>query len=139
MSEPFRIGLNGKFLYGTAGVMAANEAKNLTDVTLDLGAITADTTSRASGKWKSDKAVLLEGTLQWTMHARAGNAALAAVAAAFFGLDLIALYPKDAESGEGLDADFTITKFTREEPLTGVIQYRCEGKPSDELREAQWH
>ena len=139
MGNSFRIGLNGQFLYGDSGTMAANETKNITDVTLDIGAVTAETTSRASGKWQSDKAVLLESTLQWTMHDRVGDAGLAAIKAAFFNLETIALYPKDDASGEGLDADYTLTKCSREEPLKGVIVYKCEAKPCDENREASWH
>ena len=135
----YRIGLDGQFLFGAAGNPATTEITNVQDVTLDLSAIEADTKTRASRTWATSKVVLLQGSVQFTMLDKEGDIALSALKTAFFSKGKVALWPKDAESGEGLDADYGITGFSRNEQLTEVIAYNVTAKPNNEQREPQWH
>jgi len=135
----YRIGLNGVFLYGTAGSTAATTALNITDVTLETSAIEADAKSRASTTWVPTKVAMLQATLTFTMLDEEGDAAIAAVKAAYFAKGKIAFYPTDVAGGDGLDADYNITGLSRNESLTEIISYSVTAKPNNEQREPSWH
>ena len=44
-----------------------------------------------------------------------------------------------ATGGQGLDADFMVTKFTREEPLDEAIVVKVTAKPTLSTRSPTWH
>ena len=134
----FRIGLNGSFLYGTAGSSAASVATNVTDVQLELSAIEIDTKSRASTTWATSKVALLQATLTFSMLDKEGDSAVAAVKAAFFAKGKIAFWPKDLVGGDGLNADYYVTGLSRNESLVVVITYSVTAKPTDEQRAPVW-
>ena len=133
----FRVGLDGKFLYGSAGSTASTESNNVVECTLNLSARTADTTRRGK-TWATSKPVLLEATVDFTIKDVEGDALISTVRGAYIGKSRIALYPTDADGGEGLDADFYITAFTRNEPLEDVITYSVTAVPTDEERDPTW-
>lgn len=133
----YRIGLDGKFLYGTAGSTATTEADNVQDVSLGVSARTAEAIRRGK-TWVATKPTILEGTVEFGMLDIEGDSFLADIKSAFFGKTKIALYPKDAATGEGLDADYYIVDFKRDEANEEFISYNVTAKPTDETRDPSW-
>ncbi|NBB84212.1 MAG: hypothetical protein GVY28_12510 [Alphaproteobacteria bacterium] len=113
----FILGMNGKLYHGTSGSTATTEITNVQDVTLQLEAAEADVTTRGNSGWRATAATLKEATLEFTMLWQPSDSAFAAIRDAFLNSTDIALLALDQASGEGLDADFTITSFSRGEPL----------------------
>ena len=140
----YQFGLTGSLLYTypADGNQALTEADNVRDVTLTLTTIDADTTSRASTLFKSSKVLLLEGVVTFEILDEIDDPFLVALQTAFTEKAEIALWIKDssvASEGQGLDGDFNITSFTRNEPLEDVMTYSVEAKPNNELREPAWN
>jgi hypothetical protein len=50
----------------------------------------------------------------------------------------IAIWAKDASSGEGFDADVYVSSWPRLEPNPDFIVYNIEFVPSDEQRDPTW-
>jgi len=139
----YKIGLDGVLKRGTtatAGTQATVTVTNCTDVTLDLGTAVADTTSRASTNWASEVVVLMNGTLTFKMLNNTGDSdgAIAAIKDAFFDKDPIPLWPRDSATGEGLDGDWNITKFARDESMLQVQAFDVTATPNNEEREPVW-
>lgn len=133
----YRIGLEGVFYWGTAGSQAATEADSVRTCTLNLTTREADTTKRGK-TWATSKVILLEGSLEFEIIDQESDTLIAAARAAYLGKSRLAFWATDAASGEGLDADFYITSFTRNEPLEDIITYSVTAKPTDELRDPTW-
>jgi hypothetical protein len=133
----YLMGLDGKFLYGTAGSQASTEADNVDGVNLSLSAEVAEAKRRGK-TWVANKVTYLSGEVTWNMYDIEADAFLTAVKNAYMGQSKIALYPTDKASGEGLDADFYITGFNRTEDNDGYIMYAVTAKPTDEQRNPTW-
>ena len=133
----YRIGLNGKFHHGASGAQAATEANNVRNVNLNLSKRTAEAVRRGK-KWVAKKPVITEGTVEFECYDIEADALVAALRAAFMADTRIALYPTDADTGEGLDADFYITKFSRNEANEDFITYSVTAEPTDEERDPNW-
>jgi len=134
----YRMGLDGKFYYGTAGTTAASEANNVDGVNLNLSSDEAEAKRRGK-KWVATKVTYLRGELSWNMYDIEADPFLAAIKNAYIGKGKVALYPTDGASGEGLDGDYTITGFNRTEDNEGYIMYAVTAKPIDEQRDPIWH
>lgn len=134
----FRIGLDGEFLWGAKGSSAATESSDVEDVQLELSAI-AITALLRGDTWENNDVVALQATVSFNLYDREGGALVAALRAAFLAKDKIALWPKDITGGEGLDADYVITKFSRSEQTQEYIKYAVECKPNRAQRTPQWH
>ncbi|MFW5679526.1 MAG: phage tail tube protein [Pseudomonadota bacterium] len=113
----FILGMDGKTYHGPSGSKATEEITNIRDVTLQLEAGEADVTTRANSGWRATAATLREATLEFQMLWKPSDAAFSAIRDAFLNSDEIALLALDQTDGEGLDGDFTITSFSRGEPL----------------------
>ena len=120
MSE-FVLGMNAKLYYGAAGGSAATEMGNVRDVTLTLEAGEADVTTRANLGWRATAPTLRECTAEFEMLWKPGDAGFDAVKTAFLtssSIRLAVLTGDRAASGtEGPLGDFSITNFSRNEPL----------------------
>lgn len=134
----YRIGLDGKFYRGAAGSTPSTEADNVDNVNLNCSARMAEAVRRGK-TWVAKKAIILEATVDFELFDIEGDAFVAAIKAAFLGKSRIALYPTDADSGEGLDADYYISNFTRSESNTEFITYKVTAEPTDEQRDPNWH
>ena len=132
-----RIGLNGVFKYGTAGSQADTTSNNVDGVTLSID-IEAVKSLRRGKTWRSSKTIAKDASLSFTVEDREGDAFLVALKAAVVGLSRIALYPTDVSGGDGLDADWYITGFNRDENNTEAITYSVTAEPTDELRDPSW-
>ncbi len=130
----FVLGMNAKVYQGAAGVDLAsqNEITNVKDVTLNLEAGEADVTTRANGGWRGTAATLRDCTVEFEMLYEPGNTQYEAMKTAFLSsgtVALAALTGEKATSGsEGPRGDFSITNFSRSEPLEEGVMVSVTAK-----------
>jgi TP901-1 family phage major tail protein len=123
MAEEFILGMNAKIYQGPSGgdLATLNEMSNVRDVTLNLEAGEADVTTRANQGWRATAPTLRECTAEFEMLWKPGDAGFDAIKTAFLTSSTIALAVltgEKATSGtEGPRGDFSITNFSRSEPL----------------------
>ncbi len=123
MSQTFLLGMNAKIYQGAAGADLATvtEMSNVKDVTLNLEAGEADVTTRGNQGWRATVATLRECSVEFEMLWNPGDAGFEAIKTAFLSagtLRLAVLTGEKATSGtEGPLGDFSITNFSRNEPL----------------------
>lgn len=135
-----RVGLEGEFYYGDAGSTPAAEAENVDDVSLKISKRTAERIKRHK-KYVTKKVTVTEATLTFTIVDVEGDAFLTAVKNAAMNDTRIALYGLDVEAasgGEGLDADWYITEFGRDENNAEFVSYSVTAVITDEERDPSW-
>ncbi|HOA75209.1 MAG TPA: phage tail tube protein [Phycisphaerae bacterium] len=133
-----KLGMEARLYYGTAGATATTELINVKDVTLNLETGEADVTTRGNQGWRATVATLKNGTVEFEMIWDTGDAGFAAIKDAYFNNTAIALAILDGANGEGLDADFSITNFSRNEPLEEAITVSVTAKPTYSTRAPAW-
>lgn len=133
-----KLGMDAKLYYGDSGSTASTEIDNVRDLTFNLSTQETDVTTRGNGGWVATQATLKEGSLDFSMIWDTSDAAFTAIQTAFFANDSIAFLVLDEEDGQGLDADFTITNFTRNENLTDAITVDVTAKPAYSTRAPEW-
>ena len=123
MPEEFILGMNAKIYQGPTGTDLATlaEMSNVKDVTLNLEAGEADVTTRANQGWRATAPTLRECTAEFEMLWKPGDAGFDAIKTAFLTSATIALAvltgDKATSGTEGPRGDFSITNFSRNEPL----------------------
>jgi len=124
MPDTFVKGMDAKLYYhATAGTALASmtEADNVRDVTINTSAGSADTTTRGNSGWRSTTPGLRELTIEFEMLHKPGDAFFETVRDAYLNgtaIELCALTGEiDTEDSEGPKGSFTITNFSRSEPL----------------------
>jgi len=132
-----RIGLEGEFLYGTAGVTPTVEADNVDNVALAISKRTAERIQRHK-RYVAKKVTVTEATLSFEITDEDSDAFLAAIRAAAMADTRIAMFAKDITAGEGLDADWYITEFSRDESNSEFISYKVTAVVTDEDRDPTW-
>jgi len=133
-----KLGMDAKIYYGTAGATATTELNNVRNVTLNLETGEADVTTRGNQGWRATVATLKNGTVEFEMLWDTGDAGFTAIKDAYFNNTPIALAILDGDNGEGLDADFSITNFSRNEPLEEAITVSVTAKPTYSTRAPTW-
>ena len=133
-----RLGMQAKLYYGAAGASATSELTNVKDVTLNLETGEADVSVRASEGWRATVATLKNGSVEFTMIWNTEDEGFTAIKNAYFNNTAIALAVLDGEGGSGLDADFSVTNFTRNEPLEEAITVNVTVKPTYVSRAPTW-
>lgn len=119
----FLLGMNAKIYQGAAdaALSALTEMSNVKDVTLTLEAGEADVTTRANSGWRATAPTLRECTAEFEMMWKPGDAGFDAIKDAFLAsstLRLAILTGEKATPGsEGPLGNFSITNFSRSEPL----------------------
>lgn len=131
------LGLNAKLYRGTKGTTAATEVTNVKDVTVNLESGEADVTTRASAGWKATVATLKDASLEFTILYDTADPDFQAFQAAYFGNTALALLAADS-AGKGLDADFTISGFSIEQPLEEAMSVSVTAKPTASSRAPVW-
>jgi len=131
------LGLDAKLLRGAVGATGATEVKNVKDLTLNLESSEADVTTRATKGWKATVAALKEASLEFGILYDTEDADFTAFQAAYFGNTPIALFVTDGD-GHGLDADWSITGFTVEQPLEEALTVSVTAKPTASTRAPAW-
>jgi hypothetical protein len=133
-----RLGMQAKLYHGAAGATATTELANVKDVTLNLETGESDVTTRASNGWRATIATLKNGSVEFTLIWDTEDAGFTAIKNAYFNNTAIALAVLDGEGGSGLDADFSVTNFTRNEPLEEAITVNVTVKPTYVSRAPTW-
>ena len=133
-----KLGMEAKLYYGAAGATAATELTNVKDVTLNLESGEADVTTRANAGWRATVGTLKTGSVEFEMIWDSDDAGFTAIKDAYFNNEPIALAILDEAGGEGLDADFSITNFSRKEALEQAITVSVTAKPTYSTRAPAW-
>ena len=111
---------------------------NVMDVTLDLSTSEADVTTRNNKGWKATVAAIKDGSVDFDMVWDTTDAGLTAIKDAFLANGVIGLQVFDGPSGEGLQADWMITSFSRTEPLEEAIKVSVTAKPTFSATAPSW-
>lgn len=123
----FKLGMNAKIFYGAAdaALTAMVELTNVKDVTLNLETGEADVTTRANAGWRATAATLRECSAEFQMVWKDTDAGFTAIKAAWLASTAIELAiltgAKSTSGSEGPKGNFTITNFSRSEPLEEAI------------------
>lgn len=130
----FILGMNAKIYHGAAGaeLSVLTELSNAKDVTLNLEAGEADITTRANAGWRATAPTLRECTVDFEMVWKPGDAGFEAVKTAFLTsgtIELAVLDQDKTESGaQGPKGSFSITSFSRNEPLEEALTVPVSAK-----------
>ncbi len=122
-ARTFLLGMNAKAYQGAAGaaLSALSEMSNVKDVSLNLEAGEADVTTRANNGWRANAATLRECAAEFEMLWKPGDLIFQAVKKAYLTSGTIRMAfltgAIDGEDAEGPVGDFSIPKFSRNEPL----------------------
>lgn len=125
----FKLGIQAKLLYGSAGSQGSTEAQNVKDLTLSLETGTADITTRAASGWRAKMATLKEGSLEFQVNYDTEDAFCTALISNFLAGSAMAFFVTDG-SGTGLDADWTLTNCSIEQPLEEAISVSVTAEPT---------
>jgi hypothetical protein len=122
-AQTFLLGMNAKIYQGVAGaeLSALTEMPNVKDVTITLDAGKADVTTRANSGWRATVATLRECKVEFQMLYQPSDAGFRAIRTAYLTAGRVRLAAlTGAREASGIDGplgDFSITSFTRSEPL----------------------
>ena len=131
------LGLDAKLLRGAAGSSGSTEVTNVKDLTLSLESGEADVTTRATKGWKASVATLKEASLEFGILYDTEDSDFQAFSDAYFNNTPIAMFVTDG-AGNGLDADWSITGFSVEQPLEEALSVSVTAKPTSSTRAAEW-
>ena len=131
------LGLDAVLLRGPAGSTGSTEVKNVKDLTLNLESGEADVTTRATSGWKASIATLKEASLEFGILYDTEDADFTAFRDAYFSNTALALFVTDG-NGSGLDADWSITGFSVEQPLEEAVTVSVTAKPTASTRAPAW-
>ena len=126
-----KLGLDAKLNYKIGGVSGGGswvELTNVKDVTLSLEKGEADITTRANNGWRATIGTLKEASVEFEMVWDTADAGFTAIKDAFFNGTAIGLQVLDGDAGSGLEADFSITNFSRSEPLEEALTVSVTAK-----------
>ena len=130
-----RLGMEAVLNYKTGGQDGGAgswvELANVRDVTLSLEAGEADVTTRANSGWRAVVATLKEASVEFEMVWDTADAGFGAVKDAYLNNAPIGMQILDGSTsgaGEGLQADFMITSFSRSESLEEAITVSVTAK-----------
>ena len=131
------LGMDGVLYRGVAGTTATTAMSNVKDVTLALEIGEADVTTRGSGGWELTETTLLKGSVSFKMLWDTEDTDFSAIQTAFFNRTALAFFVTDG-SGTGLDADFKVLSFSRDEALTEAMSVDVTIKPTRSTRAPEW-
>lgn len=131
------LGLDAKLLRGAAGSTGSTEVKNVKDLTLNLESGEADVTTRATKGWRATVATLKDASLEFGILYDTEDSDFQAFSDAYFNNTPLALFVTDG-NGNGLDADFSITGFSVEQPLEEALSVSVTAKPTASTRAPLW-
>ena len=132
-------GLDAKLFRGTAGTQGTIEVTNVKDVSLSLESGEADVTTRKAKGWKLSVATLKEASLEITILYDTEDEDFLAFKEAYFSNTPISLFVTDGDTtAHGLDADFSVTGFTVDQPLEEAVTVKVTAKPTASDRAPVW-
>jgi len=137
-----KLGMEAKLYFGAALIGPWTELKNVKDVTLNLETGEADVTTRGNAGWRATIGTLKDGSIEFEMVWDTEDAGFEAIKDAFFGNTPIAIAAMDGAietpGSEGLQGLFSVTNFTRNEPLEEVLAVQVTLKPTYSATPPQW-
>ena len=134
-----KLGLDAKLFRGTAGTQGTIEVTNVKDVSLSLESGEADVTTRKAKGWKLSVATLKEASLEITILYDTEDEDFLAFKEAYFSNTPLSLFVTDGDTtAHGLDADFSVTGFTVEQPLEEAVTVKVTAKPTASDRAPVW-
>ena len=134
-----KLGLDAKLFRGTAGTQGTIEVTNVKDVSLSLESGEADVTTRKAKGWKLSVATLKEASLEITILYDTEDEDFLAFNTAYFTNTPISLFVTDGDTtAHGLDADFSVTGFTVDQPLEEAVTVKVTAKPTASDRAPVW-
>ena len=134
-----KLGLDAKLFRGTAGTQGTIEVTNVKDVSLSLESGEADVTTRKAKGWKLSVATLKEASLEITILYDTEDEDFLAFKEAYFSNTPISLFVTDGDTtAHGLDADFSVTGFTVDQPLEEAVTVKVTAKPTASDRAPIW-
>ena len=134
-----KLGLDAKLFRGTAGTQGTIEVTNVKDVSLSLESGEADVTTRKSKGWKLSIATLKEASLEITILYDTEDEDFIAFKDAYFNNTVISLFVTDGDTtAHGLDADFSVSGFTVDQPLDEAVTVKVVAKPTASDRAPVW-
>lgn len=136
-----RLGMDAVLNYkagGQGGVGAWTALTNVRDVTLTLEAGEADVTTRANSGWRATVATLREASVEFEMVWDTADAGFTAIRQAYLTNAVIGFQVLDGAGGQGLQADFMITNFSRSEALEEAITVSVTAKVTFSATPPSW-
>ena len=135
------LGMDAKLYYGSTVLVSSDaslgdwtEFDILTDVTLNLSTGESDITTRANSGWRATAPTLKDGSIDFEIVYKADDAGFEKIETAWDTNAEIAIAAMDGDitdaGSRGLTGNFTVTNFTRTEPLEEAIKYAVTLKPS---------
>ena len=106
------------------------ELLNMQDNKLDLTSNESDITVRGSGGWKATAASIKDASVSFDMIWDPADPGFTAIKDAFFNDAVIGMQVLDKVGGTGIEADFVITNFSRNEPVNDVLKASVTAKVS---------
>lgn len=119
------IGISGTLNYkldGQADAGAWAELVEATDVTLSIEADEIDATSRANGGWKGLIPGLKSATVETSLVYDASDTTFGDIKDAFLADQMVGLQVLEGDTGQGLQGDFRVFSFGREEQMGDVMK-----------------
>lgn len=137
---PIKLGMEAKIYYkaGGQGGGAWTELTNVRDVTLSLETGEADVTTRANSGWRATVATLKDASVEFEMVWDTADAGFTAIKNAYLTNAPIGFQVRDGANGQGLQADFMITQFSRSEPLEEAISVSVTAKVTYSTTPPSW-
>jgi len=138
---PIKLGMEAKIYYkvgGQGGGGAWTELTNVRDVTLSLETGEADVTTRANSGWRATVATLKDASVEFEMVWDTADAGFTAIKNAYLTNAPIGFQVRDGAGGQGLQADFMITQFSRSEPLEEAISVSVTAKVTYSTTPPSW-
>lgn len=140
-----RLGMQAKLYFKVGGVAAGGawaELGNVKDLTLNMETGEADVTTRANAGWRATVGTLKEGSIEFEMVWDTSDAGFTAIKDAFFANAAIGLAVMDQDiattGSQGLQADCSITSFSRNEALEEAITVSVTAKPTYSATAPAW-
>ncbi|MBK9187330.1 MAG: hypothetical protein IPM33_00075 [Phycisphaerales bacterium] len=136
-----KLGMEAVLKYKTGGQAGGGSwtaLGNVKDVTLNLETGEADVTTRANAGWRATVGTLKEASVEFEMVWDTADAGFTAIKNAFFNNAVIGLQVLDGTSGQGLQADFSITNFSRSEALEEAITVSVTAKVTYSATAPSW-
>ena len=111
---------------------------NVKDLTLDLSASEVEATTRANGGWKGFLRGLKDGAIEWKSNWKSDDQFLLDCLDSWLNGTPLAFFISDGD-GVGLDGDFQVIKFPRQENLDSPQEITIAIKPhADATRVPTW-
>jgi len=139
-----RLGLDAKLYFDPSGVGESTwtEMDNVRDLTLNLETGEADVTTRGNAGWRAIVATLKNGSIEFEMVWDTEDAGFTAIKNAYFNNTFVGFAIMDGDiltpGSQGLQANFSITNFSRNEPLEEAITVNITAKPTYSTTPPAW-